>query len=430
MSDRSKAADRAESIVTIASIGAQGDGVGELEGRPLFVPFTLPGDRVRVRLGEARGEGIAATVLERLKDGPGRTTPPCRYFGVCGGCQLQHLETERYRAWKSELLQTALRHRGLDPAIVLPMIAIPPGSRRRARFAAHRLGKTILFGFHERAGKRIVDLLHCPILLESLQRLLPTLRSMAAALLADRGAADFELTASANGIDLLIEQAGKPPGTAARTQLIGMAGEAGILRVSWAKPRGEPEPIAVMGTPQMRFGGVTVDLPPGGFLQPSAAGEAALLDAASRATAGCQRIADLFSGVGSFALPLAAGARVYAVEGDRAAAAALEGAARRAGIGHRLAVERRDLERVPLQPDELAKFDAVLFDPPRAGAAAQSRALAGSGVARVIGVSCNPASFARDARTLVDGGYRLDWALPVDQFPWSPHLELVACFSR
>jgi len=209
-----------------------------------------------------------------------------------------------------------------------------------------------------------------------------------------------------------------------------MAGEAGILRVSWAKPRGEPEPIAILGTPQMRFGGIAVDLPPAGFLQPSAAGEAALVDAVGRATEGRKRIADLFSGLGSFALPLAAGARVHAVEGDRAAAAALEAAAKRAGIGHRLTVERRDLERVPLQPYELAKFDAVVFDPPRAGAAAQSRALAASGVARVVAVSCNPASFARDARILVDGGYRLDWALPVDQFPWSPHLELVAGFSR
>ena len=430
MSAASATEDREAPVVTIVTIGAQGDGIGELEGRALFVPLTLPGDRVRVRLGPTRGEGRAATVLERLADGPGRATPPCRHFGVCGGCQLQHLERDRYRAWKSELLQTALRHRGLDPAIVRPMIAIPPASRRRARFAAHRHGAAVEFGFHERAGKRIVDLAHCPILLESLQRLLPALRRMAVALLADRGGADLEATASTTGIDLLIEQAGKPPGAAARTQLIGMAGEAGILRVSWAKPRGEPEPIAILGTPQMRFGGIAVDLPPAGFLQPSAAGEAALVDAVGRATEGRKRIADLFSGLGSFALPLAAGARVHAVEGDRAAAAALEAAVKRAGIGHRLTVERRDLERVPLQPGELAKFDAVVFDPPRAGAAAQSRSLAASGVARVVAVSCNPASFARDARILVDGGYRLDWAVPVDQFPWSPHLELVAGFSR
>jgi 23S rRNA (uracil1939-C5)-methyltransferase len=180
----------------------------------------------------------------------------------------------------------------------------------------------------------------------------------------------------------------------------------------------------------MRFGGVAVDLPPGGFLQPSAAGEAALLAEVLRAIEGAKRVADLFSGCGSFSLPLASRATVHAVEGDKAAAAALAAAAKRAGIGHRLADERRDLERAPLQPDELAKFDAVVFDPPRAGAAAQSRALAASNVARVVAVSCNPASFARDAPTLVDGGYRLDWAVPVDQFPWSPHLELVAGFSR
>jgi 23S rRNA (uracil1939-C5)-methyltransferase len=422
--------DAATPVVTIAAIGAQGDGIAEHDGRTLYVPFTLPGDRVRVGLGATRGEGIAAAVLERLAEGPGHAEPPCRHFGVCGGCQLQHLETEPYRAWKSALLGTALAHRGLDPAAVRPMIAIPPGSRRRARFAALRQAAAVRLGFRERASKRIVDLAHCPILTEPLQRLLPALRRMAAALLADRGEAELEVTASATGIDLLIVQSGRPPVAAARGALATIAAEAGILRVSWMQPKAEPEPIALLGAPQMRFGGVAVDLPPGGFLQPSAAGEAALLAEIEHATAGATRIADLFSGCGSFSLPLSARAKVHAVEGDKPAATALEAAAKRAGLGHRLTVERRDLERAPLQTEELARFDAVIFDPPRAGAAAQSRALAASKVARVVGVSCNPASFARDARVLADAGYRLDWAVPVDQFPWSPHLELVACFSR
>jgi 23S rRNA (uracil1939-C5)-methyltransferase len=417
-------------IVTIDSIGARADGVAAHEGRPLFVPFTVPGDRVRVRLGEARGQGRAATAVERLSDGPGRVAPPCRHFGRCGGCQLQHLAREPYLDWKAGLLRSALGHRALDLAAIRPLVAIEPGSRRRARFAAHRHGRGLWFGFHERGGERIVDLEHCPVLIEPLQRLVPPLRQMAETILPDRGGAEFEATMTATGIDLLIGQAGKPPGAAARSRLVALASEAGILRASWKSPKTEPEPVAVFGVAQMRFGGVAVDLPPGAFLQPSAAGEAALLAEVVRATEGAKRIADLFAGCGSFSLPLAGRATVHAVEGDKAAAAALASAAKRAGIAHRLAVERRDLERAPLQPDELAPFDAVVFDPPRAGAAAQSRALAASKVARVVAVSCNPASFARDARILVDGGYQLDWVVPVDQFPWSPHLELVAGFSR
>lgn len=425
-----RAAATATPIVTVDALGAQGDGVAAHEGRPLFVPFALPGERVRVRLGEPRGEGRAASVVERLSDSSDRVQAPCRHFGRCGGCQLQHLARARYLDWKAGLLQSALRHRRLDAAVVRPLAAIEPGSRRRARFAAHRHDKGLWFGFHERAGKRIAHLEHCPVLLEPLQRLIPALRGMAGAILPDRGSADFEVTLSATGIDLLIEQPGRAPDSAARAKLVAIAGETGIIRTSWKSPKADPEPIALFGTPQMRFGGVAVDLPPGAFLQPSAAGEAALLAEVQRATEGARRIADLFSGCGSFALPLASRAMVHAVEGDKAATAALASAAKRAGIGHRLAVERRDLERAPLQPEELAKFDAVVFDPPRAGAAAQSRALAASKVERVVAVSCNPASFARDARILVDGGYRFEWAVPVDQFPWSPHLELVARFSR
>lgn len=430
MTGRIEPPPEASIVVTIDSLGAQGDGIVQHEGRTVFVPFALAGDRVRVRLGERRGEGIAATVLERLEAGPGRIDPACRHFGICGGCQLQHLEAARYGDWKSTLLRTALERRGLDPACVRPLVAIAPGRRRRARFAARRSGGRLRLGFHERGSHRIVDVGECPILTDGLQRLLPALRGVAGAVLGEGGRADLEVTESASGIDLLIEQRGRPPGTQARTAVARIADEQRILRISWAEPGGEPEPLALFGTPQMRFGGVAVDLPPGGFLQPSAAGEAALREAALQATEGRKRVADLFAGCGSFSLPLAKQATVHAVEGDRAAIAALAAAAKRAGLGHRLTTERRDLERSPLQPAELARFDAVLFDPPRAGAAAQSRALAACKVARVVAVSCNPASFARDARLLVDGGMTLDWALPVDQFPWSPHLELVACFSR
>jgi len=417
-------------VVTIESLGAQGDGIAQHDGCAIFVPFTLPGDRVRLRLGERRGEGRAAVVLERLGAGEGRIDPACRHFRTCGGCQLQHLEPTRYAAWKSDLLRTALERRGLDSDRVRPLVAIAPGRRRRGRLAALRKGGRLRVGFHERASHRVLDLAECPLLTPLLQAALPAFRAIADAVLEEGGSASLEVTETAGGVDLLIEQRGRSPGARARTAIAGIAAGHALMRVSWTVPGGEPEPLAFFGTPQVAFGGVAVDLPPGAFLQPSREGEAALLAAVEEAAEGRKRIADLFAGCGSFSLPLAKRASVHAVEGDRAAIAALAAAAKRAALGHRLTTERRDLDRSPLQPRELAKFDAVIFDPPRAGAAAQSRALAASEVARVIAVSCNPASFARDARLLVDGGMTLDWALPVDQFPWSPHLELVACFSR
>jgi len=418
-------------VVAIESLGAQGDGIAQHEGCAIFVPFTLPGDRVRLRLGERRGEGRAATVLERLGAGEGRIDPACRHFGTCGGCQLQHLEPARYRAWKSDLLRTALERRGLDPDPVRPLVAVAPGRRRRARLAALRKGGRLRVGFHERASHRVLDLAECPLLTPMLQAALPAFRAIADAVLEEGGSASLEVAETAGGIDLLIEQRGRPPGAGARAAIAGIAGEHRLMRVSWTAPGGgEPEPLLQLGTPQVAFGGVAVDLPPGAFLQPSREGEAALRAAVEEAAEGRRRVADLFAGCGSFSLPLAKLAAVHAVEGDRAAVAALAAAAKRAGLGQRLTTERRDLDRSPLQPAELARFDAVVFDPPRAGAAAQSRALAASGIARVVALSCNPASFARDARLLADGGMTLDWALPVDQFPWSPHLELAACFSR
>ncbi|MFZ5789248.1 MAG: class I SAM-dependent RNA methyltransferase [Pseudomonadota bacterium] len=419
-----------EAEISIERIGAQGDGVGLLEGRPVYVPYSVPGDRLRVRVLGAKGDGLAGEATELLSAGATRVEPPCPHFGRCGGCALQQLADAAYGDWKQRLLGEALARRGLRDVTIRPLVRIAAGSRRRARFAAGTRGRAVSFGFHARESHAVVDIETCLLLVPALVRLIAPLRQALTGLLPPGGRADLEVTATETGVDLLIEQAGPPPSAEARSRLAEMAEAQDLACISWTQPGQLPEPIAMRRAPVVLFGGVPVELPPGAFLQPSAEGEAALLAEAEAALAGAARIADLFAGCGSFSLPLTRAATIHAVEGDRAAVDALQLAVRRARLGHRVTVERRDLERAPLQPEELKRFDALLFDPPRAGAKAQAESLARSGLARVVAVSCNPASFARDARILVDGGFRLDGARPVDQFPWSPHLEIVASFSR
>ncbi|WP_051341336.1 class I SAM-dependent RNA methyltransferase [Azospirillum halopraeferens] len=420
------AAERAVEV-TIGAVGARGDGLAELDGTRLFVPLTVPGDRVRVRPGESRGDGVRAELLEVLEPGPGRGTPACRHFGTCGGCTLQHLDDAAYAAWKLEAVHAALARAGLEGVPVAPLARTAPGGRRRARFAALKRGKRVWLGFNERASHRLVDLEVCPVLAPRLAALLPPLRAALAAVLPDGGACDVVAADPEGGIDLLLVGP-RRLARAARERLTALGAEHGIARLSWQPDdRGVPEPVAHLRPVTVRFAGVPVVPPPGGFLQASAAGEAALTAAVLDAVGdGARRVADLFAGIGTFAIPLAQRSSVHAVEGDGAAVAAL---ARAAG-GLRLTTERRDLFANPLTAKELARFDAVVFDPPRAGAAAQAAELAAGKVPLVVAVSCNPATFARDARTLADGGYALRRVYPVDQFLWSAHLELVGVFAR
>jgi 23S rRNA (uracil1939-C5)-methyltransferase len=425
-----KAAAPREAEISIERIGAQGDGVGLLEGRPVYVPYSVPGDGLRVRVLGAKGDGLAGEAIELLSAGPDRVEPPCPHFGRCGGCALQQLADAAYGEWKRGLLEQALARRGFHDVAIRPLIRIAPGSRRRARFAAATRGRAVSFGFHARESHAVVDIETCLLLVPALVELIAPLREALTGLLPPGGRADIEATATESGVDVLIEQVGPSPSAEARARLAELAQARDLARISWAQPGRLPEPVAMRRAPVVLFGGVAVELPPGAFLQPSPEGEAALLAEAEAALAGAVRIADLFAGCGSFSLPLARMATIHAVEGDRAAVDALQLAVRRARLGHRVTIERRDLERAPLQPEEVKRFDALLFDPPRAGARAQAESLARSKLERVVAISCYPASFARDARILVDGGFRLDWARPVDQFPWSPHLEIVASFSR
>ncbi len=409
--------------LTIERVGVRGDGIGSWQGAAVYVPFTAPGDVVRVRLGKKRGEGRDAALDAVIAPGS-RAVPACRHFGGCGGCALQHLDDSAYSATKLAWLDAALAHQGVDAETIQPLARLPAGTRRRARFqlAPRRVG------FHARQSHRLVDIAECAVLHPALFALVAPLRRLAATLFAAGAHGTASATLTETGIDLAIElpQAPDLPGLEA---MAAFAEERDLAQLSW-RCGGETVPVARRRVPRVSFAGVAVDLPSDAFLQPSLDAEAALQEAVLAFAGQARRVADLYAGIGTFTFPLAKHATVEAVEGAAVSVEALQRAAARAGLAGRVSAARRDLGANPLSGDELSGFEVVVFDPPYAGAREQAAALAASGVPRLIAVSCNPATFARDARLLVAGGYRLIEIRPVDAFVWSASLELVACFER
>ena len=389
------------------------------------MPFTVPGDRVAARIGKARGDGYAAALHEVQSPGPGRVTPPCPHFHACGGCAFQHWDERPYLEWKREQVHIALVRRDFDGVEVAETIAVPPGERRRADLVALRVAKKVLIGLHERDGKRIVNMETCHVLDPRLVAMLDPVRDLLAQILPVGAPADVVMTATDGGIDLGLGRIS--PSMAQRTQMVAFAERHNLARITLL---GSDGPLVVRRAPVLRFGGVPVELPPGGFVQASPAAEAAMTRMVVEGLVGATRIVDLFCGMGTFSLPLVKEAKVHAIDTDPNLIAALQTGANRAVLGGQLSSERRDLFRQPLTAKELGKFDGLVFDPPRAGAREQALEIAKSDVPVVVAVSCYPASFARDARLLADGGYRLDRVVPVDQFRWSPHVELVGVFRR
>ncbi|HYK79347.1 MAG TPA: hypothetical protein VEU95_06945 [Micropepsaceae bacterium] len=400
--------------VEILRLGHAGDGI-TADG--LFVPYTVPGDVVRVIREGARGrlQGI-------VTPGPSRTDPICSHFGRCGGCALQMMARGPYLGWKRDLVLNALAQRGFTDAPVEEMRAVPPGTRRRAMFKARADSGRVALGFYEAESRRLVDISECPVLVPALVRLIGPLKARLAQILKPDETAELHATATETGIDLSLKmkRARRPDLLMALSEL---ASALKLARLNW-----NGETVAMAATPAMSIGRFTIALPPESFLQPTKEGEAILQGLVRDEAGSARRIADLFSGCGTFALDLAEGRAIHAVDSATAQIEALAGAAK-AGRAN-LTAETRDLFRRPLLASEVARFDAVVLDPPRPGAATQVQALAQSTVPIVLYVSCNPASFARDARILVDGGYRLTRVVPLDQFLWSPHVELFARFLR
>ncbi|HYD39130.1 MAG TPA: class I SAM-dependent RNA methyltransferase, partial [Allosphingosinicella sp.] len=380
----------------IVGLAARGDGIGE-SGR--FHPLTAPGDRI---LPDGR-----------VEPGPHRAVPPCRHFPECGGCQLQHVDDPAYAAFLRDRIASALAAQGVAVPAILPAHISPPNSRRRATLKAEKKFGRIAIGFHAGKSHKIVDMRECHILRPELFALVEPMRRLLYQLLAVKDFAEIQMTLADRGPDVTITGF-KRHGLAAEELLADFGLANGLARLSvdsgvGPETRLEPEPVTVT------LGGVRVPLPHGAFLQATAEGEWALVEAVRRALGGARIVADLFAGLGTFALSIEG--RVLAVEGARDAALALKAAAARAQ--RPVFVDHRDLYRRPLDLAELGRFEAVVLDPPRAGAKEQSALLAGSAVPLIAYVSCNPSTFARDAAALTAGGYRFDWVQPVGQFRWS-----------
>jgi 23S rRNA (uracil1939-C5)-methyltransferase len=413
--------------IEIQSLGAQGDGVATVGEARIFVPFALPGDRVRCEIVGRRGDGWTAHLTEIVAPSPQRINASDAQFCHCGGCMLQHFEHQAYRAWKFALVETALRQRGLELPAGATLVDTPPSTRRRARFAAERTKDGMRFGFHMPESSEIARDAECRVLSPQLTEALPTLRELANAALGVGGTATVTAALADNGLDVLITL---EKSLERRRALTEAAAKAPIARLSWQRGRDEPEPLLQQVAPRVHFAGIAVDLPPDAFLQPSAEGEAALVAAVTAYAKGAKSIADLYSGCGTFTFPLAKVGKVAAFESAKPAVAAIIAAANRSGLSGRVTAKARNLDSSPLPPEDLKPFDCVVFDPPRAGARSQAEMLTRSRIKHVVAVSCNPASFARDARILVDGGFALQELVAVDQFVWSAHVEVVAQFRR
>ncbi len=394
----------------VVRIAARGDGV-TASGK--HVPHSAPGDWL---------DDDAV-----LHAGPHRQVPPCHHYGRCGGCQLQHVDDAALAHYLVSRVETALDAQGVKAAEIRSPHLSPPGSRRRATLKAQRLGGSLLLGFNEAGSHKLIDLKQCPVLRNELAALIAPLRSLLRSLMKPRSSAgSVQLTLVDQGVDVLLDGV-EALGLEAHDAITDFCQGRGIARLAinsgdGPEDRWVPQPVTVT------LDSVPVGFPYGGFLQATADGEAQLTAAVCEAVGGAPHIADLFSGIGTFSFPLSGAAKVHAVEAARDAISTLRLAANRA---HRLIIaEHRDLYRRPLVAKELLAFDAVVIDPPRAGAEAQIGELAASIVPIIAYVSCNPASFARDAAILVAGGYTLDWVKPVGQFRWSTHMELAARFSR
>ncbi|WP_420959784.1 class I SAM-dependent RNA methyltransferase [Brucella sp. IR073] len=404
--------------VTINSMGAGGDGVANLPDGQVFVPFTLPGEVANIAREKNRG-----TLMALIEASPERIAPTCSNFEACGGCALQHWQADAYQAWKRGLVAEALAGRRLSFELD-PLASCAPQTRRRAVFAARKTEQGMLLGFNRHQSHEIIDINECMVTVPAITDRLADLRELAA--LISSGTKPFKLsvTATASGLDIAATGCGVPEAGKRR------ALTAAMMHKGFARLTCEGEIILEPKKPLVHFGKVAVEVPPGGFLQATAEAEDAMSALVMGHLAKTKRAADLFCGSGTFTFRMAEKMAVHAVESDAAALAALDRAARNTQGLKPVTIERRDLFRRPLMAKELARFDGLVFDPPRAGAEMQAKEIAKSNVAKVAAVSCNPITLARDLAILTQGGYRIDRVVPIDQFLWSSHVETVALLTK
>lgn len=393
--------------VTIETLGQRGEGVATIDGQRVYVPFTLPGEEVLIERDGERGQ-----LVEVLTPSSERIEPFCSYFGTCGGCQIQHLSPEAYKAFKIGLVETALQHVGLDNKVEVFHIAHGEG-RRRATLHARKDAA----GYMRIRSHDLLNIDNCPILTPALAHAPKIARVLAASI----GECDISFTATSTGLDVHVRKA--PKGLKLEA-LVPLAAQLRLARLAI-----DGEMVSVRQQPTITMGRSEVDLPIGSFLQATAEAEEILANYVINAVGKSKSVADLFCGIGPFALRLAQKAPVYAADSDKAGTLALEKATRFTKGLKAVTVKARDLFRDPLTQFEL-NFDTVVLDPPRAGAEAQIKDLTKSKVRNVVMVACDPKTFARDAKTLVQAGFSMSGLEAVDQFAWSTHIEVVATFRR
>ena len=401
--------------LTIEAMGARGEGVAHRNGTRVYIPYTLPGERVRADV-----HGERARMAEVIDAAPDRVSAACRHFGRCGGCLLQHWSAPSYARWKRQLVVDALSRKGMSGVEIAPLVDAHGAGRRRVTLTVAS-GRA---GFSAHRSHTHVPIDTCPVLVPQLAQGPEIAVALVEALKLKKPQRVY-LMASDTGIDC--DLAGvDDPDLDARVRIADVAEKFDLARVC-----GSGDMLIERARPVLHVDGTTVTPPPGGFAQATAAGEAALAAIVVPALAQHAVVADLFCGWGAFGLRLAKASRVLAVDADKAVIAALQ-AATRAATGLKPVIARaRDLMRDPLTATELKGITAAVFDPPRAGAARQAAELAAAeGVRTVVGVSCDASTFARDANILVEGGFRLDRVVPVDQFRYTAHVEMVGIFSR
>jgi len=404
--------------LTIDRLGYLGDAIAMGPEGPIYVPHVLPGEEVE---GEVEGDRMISPKI--ITPSPDRVRPPCVHARSCGGCLLQHASDSFVAEWKLDVVRTALARQGLN-ATFLPILTSPAQSRRRATLTARRSKTGAMIGFHARASDVLVPVPNCQLLSPQLMATFPALEALVVAGSSRKGEVQLTITDSLAGPDVSVT-GGKPIDATLRLELARIAERFNIARLSW-----ENEVIALRTAPMQRFGAALLAPPAGGFLQATLQGEADLVAAVTRAVGDAKKIVDLFAGAGTFALPLARNAEVFAFEGDKAMVEAMDKGWRMAQGLKLVTSQMRDLFRRPLEPDEFKNVGAVVIDPPRAGAEAQMETISRSDIPVVVAVSCNPVTFARDAPMLVKGGFGLEWVQVVDQFRWSSHIELVAKFTK
>ncbi|MFS8145443.1 class I SAM-dependent RNA methyltransferase [Rhizobium sp. BR 249] len=411
--------------VTIEKLGAQGDGIASNAGGPVYVPFSLPGETVAI--ARVRNQG---TIMSITTPSTERQEPPCRHFGpdgvngTCGGCTLQHLTDGPYRAFKRQLVIDALKSKGLTPEVG-EVVPARPGERRRVVFAARKTEKDMLIGFNQAESHHIVAIEECPISSAGIIARLPAIKAIAASLATNAEPFRVAVLETLSGLDVAADEVKKLSDQQRRKAIETVLSLRGIARVTV-----NGEILVEPSKPLIDFGGVQVSPPPGGFAQATKPAEEAMAELVLAHAGKAKRIADLFAGAGTFSLRLARIGRVHAVEAEGTALAALDHAARNTQGLKPVTIEKRDLFRRPLMTQEFKPFDAVVFDPPRAGAEFQCKELARSAVKKIAAVSCNPLTLARDLAILVEGGYRITKVTPIDQFLWTSHVEVVATLEK